>query len=346
MITDARFGTIGMKAPYRWLSYQYVVEHKTKPQSRGWKCLCPLCGGDDCWYTPDNHFAFCFNCGSSFRVESPSTTCYTSTASPMVDVQQLRSYYTELQDVYCQDIPPEVQAYLQQRSIDTTMVATYRIGYCPYRHLPVYNHPLAVASGILDHHRRPFLRNRIVFPYIAFGSVTDMRGRSVDPAAPQRYLSLPGRANERGAQFAYNYDRAAASLDYAARYNPDNDVLLVTEGEIKALFADAHGFAAVALPGMQSMRAIPPARRIVLVFDTDSRPEVQYATDTAIDRFVHHMRSMASSPSIAVVVLPLLDRPKMDIDTFLLHPKGGYTIFRRLVEDAIPYERYKQLRRF
>jgi len=268
---------------------------------------------------------------------------------PIHDVQQLRSYYTRIHEVYRQDIPVEVQSYLHRRSIDTSMIATYQIGYCPYRYLNVYDHPLAVSSGVLDHQRRPFLRHRITFPYLASGSVTDMRGRSLDPTASQRYLSLPGRASERGAQFAYNYDRAAARLEHAATHNPSNHVLIVTEGEIKALFADAHGFAAVAFPGMQSLRIIPPASHIVVVFDSDSRPEVQYATDAAIDRFVSHLRregNQASLPSVAVVVLPRFDRPKMDIDTFLLHPNGGYGKFRRLIEDAVSYDRYKQLRRF
>jgi uncharacterized protein (DUF983 family) len=50
------------------LSEEYLVTHRTKRATRGWKAVCPSCSGNDLWYTQDNGSAFCFECGAVYHV--------------------------------------------------------------------------------------------------------------------------------------------------------------------------------------------------------------------------------------------------------------------------------------
>lgn len=316
------------------IPFSYVITHKSKPQSRGWKCYCPDCGGDDCWYTPDNQLLYCFNCGVSYRVAVTDDDAVVP-SQPVVSaetIQQYRSYYHDIHAFYQTAMTKQAQTYLLDRGIDDFFIRTFHLGYCPYKaDVDLYKHPVAFSSGVVDTLTRPVLRGRIVFPYFAYGQVTDLRGRAVQSSF--RYASLRFPTKQRGALYAFNYDRATQRLQAGA------SVLIVTEGEIKAMFADVAGFAAVGLAGMTSHRELPQFRvPTVLLFDSDA--EQQHTIDAAIRQWA----SRVHDPH--VVVLPLLGEKKMDIDTFLRHPKGGWSFFASLVQSAIPYQRYVRLRMF
>lgn len=314
------------------IPFSYVVTHKSKPQSRGWKCYCPDCGGDDCWYTPDNQLLYCFNCGVSYRVADAADTVVPPPTVPAETIQQYRSYYYEIHSFYQTALTKQAQAYLFERGMDESFIRTFQIGYCPYSaDVALYKHPVAFSSGVVDTLTRPVLRGRVVFPYLAHGQVTDLRGRAVQSSF--RYVSLRFPTKQRGALYAFNYDRAAQRLQQGA------SLLLLTEGEIKAMFADVAGFAAVGLAGMTAHRELPPATvPTVIVFDSDAENQ-QY-----IDAAIRQWAARVHDPH--VVVLPLLGEKKMDIDRFIRHPKGGWSFFASLVQAAIPYHRYVRLRMF
>ena len=318
--------------PMKTISRAYVEQTRVRRQSRGWKCLCPVCGGNDCWYTPDNHIAFCFNCGETFRVIDH--TFVGSQPRYVVPLDDIRMYYATVTDWYRTALDTHVEAmtYLQSRGIDRLTASTYRLGYCPPIYHDVYAHPVAHASGIVTKTYQPTLAQRIIFPYIANGQITDLRGRSIAPAVEPKYRSLPYRAVERGAIFAFNYDRAVERLQEAP-------YLLITEGEIKALFADMAGFAVVAFPGMQSYRVIPATKKPkIIIFDSDAHH--QQVVDRAIIRTAQYI----GMEQVFVVRLPLFGESKMDIDTFLRHPQGGHEYFTYLVTHALPIDRYLRLR--
>lgn len=317
------------------LPFSYVLDHRSKPQSRGWKCFCPDCGGDDSWYTPDNNLLYCFNCGSSYRIDNETASQDINTAHQQPngeEVATIRTFYRKVHSFYRSSLTKSAQEYLNSRGIDSTFVSTFQIGYCPYiADVDVYRHPVAFSSGIVDRLTRPVLRGRIVFPYLAQQEVTDLRGRSITQTS--RYMSPRFPTKQRGALYAFNYDRAVDRLQNGASF------LILTEGEIKAMFADMAGFAAVGLAGMLSYRQLPDVRvPTVIVFDSDAQQQLH------VDAAIKQWASRVYDPH--VVVLPLLGEQKMDIDAFIRHPKGGVAFFTSLVQSAIPYSRYVRLRMF
>lgn len=317
------------------LPFSYVLTHRSKPQSRGWKCYCPDCGGNDSWYTPDNQLLYCFNCGSSYRVLGEQDQEYAPSVRSdecSEDVQAIRVFYRDIHSFYQSSLTSLPRQYLYQRGIDDFFITTFQLGYCPYTvDVDLYRQPLAFSSGIVDRLTRPILRGRIVFPYVAYDNITDLRGRAISQTT--RYLSPRFPTRQRGALYAFNYDRALRRLQEGA------SLLILTEGEIKAMFADAAGFASVGLAGMVSYRELPPARvPTVIVFDSDQRNQAH------IDAAIRQWAARVYDPH--VVVLPLLGEQKMDIDAFIRHPKGGLSVFISLVHAAIPYSRYVRLRMF
>lgn len=316
------------------LTEQYLVENRTKRATRGWKAVCPSCGGNDLWYTVNTASAFCFECGSSYRVGDVPVDSGVFMYSPD-EIEAVRQAYLIAYDLYREKLTNSHRDYLRNRGFDDTIIDVFGVGYCPTSILPMYGHESAKLAGLCNSRGVPILGNRIVFPYPAHSQVTDMRGRAVTDIHP-RYISPRVEAFARGATFPFNYDRAMERVR-------STGTLIITEGEIKAILADAHGYAAVALPGMMTWRTGVLdllSSRVVVVFDNSSDPWDRIRVDRAMARISNKI------PDFAVGVLPLLDEDKQDIDSFLLHPKGGYGKFDYIVRNAIPYTTYKQLRRF
>jgi DNA primase len=316
------------------LTEAYLVEYRTKRATRGWKAVCPSCGGNDLWYTVNTSSAYCFECGSSYRVgDKPVNT--TPTLYSPEEVAAVREAYEIAHTLYRERLSSSHRLYLADRGIDSSIIDQFYIGYCPTTILPMYSLEPAKLAGLCDSRGRPILGNRIVFPYPAYSKVTDMRGRAVQDVHP-RYISPRIEAIARGATFPFNYDRALQRLKQTG-------TLIITEGEIKAILADAHGYAAVALPGMMTWRTGVLdllSSRVVVVFDNSVDPWDRIRVDKAIARIANRI------PEFYVGVLPLLGEDKQDIDSFLLHPKGGYSRFDYIINNAIPFATYRQLRRF
>lgn len=310
----------------------YLESHVYHLHGRGWKSLCPACGGTNLYYTQDNGLCYCFNCTASYRVQG---TVVEHLDTPC-DVAAVRAYYGELAAHYHRCLPRESRAYLHQRGVDDEAIAQYGIGYCPSGECAWYRSPLAVESGVASPRGTPSLAERITVPYVVDGEVTDIRGRATRPDQNPKYKSLFGSSARRGAQYPFNWERAVLR----ARIHK---VLIVTEGEFKALVADRFGFACVALPGMTSWRQgfVGDADwRIVVVFDALRDRRAQWHVDRAIARLTERL------PRIYVGRLPLLGEEKQDLDSFLMHRRGGAARLQQVVDQAVPYAEYARLRAF
>lgn len=325
---------------HRTIPLSYVISAKVKDQSRGWKFICPSCGGNDCWYTPDNGFAFCFNCGAGFTVESAPLDGVASAqqhqvSNDPISIESIRFLYRLLVSYYIKALSSYVRTYLYQRGLTDEYIRIFQLGYCPNKPLSLYGLSLARQAGVGLSSGYPVLAGRITIPYFVGSEVVDLRGRSIDGQEP-KYMSLAHSTRRRGVIYPYNVDRARL-------LTKDKSYVIVTEGEFKAMLADMHGFPTIAFPGMNSRRQIPEdllKLPLILVFDTDK--DAQHRVDASMQRLVQ-----TTPAAWYVVSLPLLDgASKMDIDTFLLHPKGGERNFRYFVESAVPWSTYVRLRSF
>lgn len=313
------------------LSTEYVETQYTKSASRGWKVLCPSCGGNDLWYTPENNRAYCFECSANYSIGEQKN----KEDIPVFDVDKIRSFYTSVASEYHSLIDKDHREYLHSRGVDDSAIDNFQIGYCPAGHLLQYRSDIARYSGIVSRDATSWLSNRIVFPYIAESVVTDMRGRSMSGEDP-KYKSAFHRSYSRGAIFPYNYDRASER-------SRDTKRVIITEGEIKAILADVHGYAAIALPGMTSWRRntiFPSDVDIITVFDNSAKFSDRIRVDKAIAKITRYV------PNLYVALLPLLGESKMDIDSYLLHKRGGAQRFDRIINGALEYKDYVKLRRF
>jgi Domain of unknown function (DUF3854) len=317
------------------LTEEYLVTNRTKRASRGWKAVCPSCSGNDLWYTVDTNSAYCFECGTAYKVgDAPEVEKAASYVQH--DLDAVRRVYDSAKILYRDCLVDAHKLYLQNRGIDNGIIDAFQIGFCPPTSIPLYQLDSAKLAGLCDVRGRPMLGGRVVFPYEANSQTTDMRGRALASDVHPRYVSPRVDAYIRGAVYPFNYDRAVQRAQQTR-------TIIVTEGEIKAILADAHGFAAVALPGMLTWRhgLLDLANtRLVMVFDNSVDKFDRLRVDKALARLYSRL------PPFDVGVLPLLGEEKQDIDSFLLHPKGGYNNFVRVVESALSYKTYRALRRF
>lgn len=135
---------------------------------------------------------------------------------------------------------PEPLAYLRQRGFDLTTIHWAKLGYALRDPQPLVSYlerhaprllPYAEEAGILARDDNGALRahwhlcGRIVIPYREGNQVLDLRTRRFPGAG---YTSLPGGYTVRGATLPLCWETTKAS-----------QVVLITEGELKALAAMA-----------------------------------------------------------------------------------------------------------
>lgn len=316
------------------LTMDYCNANRQSGSGNNFKVTCPACNGHNLYVTLSNGFAFCFNCNVSMTLEGYEPRKARKIVQIQSTIDEVRSVYKRLKQVYQDQLNREHFEFLEHRGIDKDKAELFGVGFCPAAQLPDYQYQVYKDAGVTDFHGGPSLANRLVFPYEAEGEITDIRGRSWIGEEPKyRSPFLPSII--RGAYYPFNWDRAVVKAQ-------QKKMLIITEGEIKAIAADDL-FPIVALPGMNSWRRglePDPSWRIVVMFDNDARRKHRLDIDRAIRRISERL------PKIYVATLPLLGEQKMDIDAFLVHPHGKDVRFKQVVEDAIPYAEYAQLRRF
>jgi endogenous inhibitor of DNA gyrase (YacG/DUF329 family) len=280
------------------ITNEYIAAHRTKSVARGVKVECPSCGGKDLWITAENGRGFCFECCSAYTIAGSDEEAHESKQNIVYDIPAIRQVYANAKSAYQDRLSPDHRLYLHDRGIDDTAIDAFGIGFCDDTILPEYRSAYARDGGIANYEGKPFLEGRIVFPYIAEGKITDLRGRDVVGADP-KYKSPFRSSGSRGAIYPFNFDRAFAR-------SAETKMVIVTEGEIKAILADLHGFAAVAFPGMASWR---PA----MMFDADVQYVVVYDNAKGVDRWrIDKALSYIQKklPTFSVVTLPLLGEEK------------------------------------
>ena len=277
---------------------------------------CPACGGDRLYYTPHNDLKFCFHCGHTERNGQGKLPVR------YYDIPAIRQIYTELAHWYhsCLDTPQ--LEYLTRRGVSEQEVKEYKIGYVPpYAHV-LYQSITAQEAGIATAQYKPFLAERIVFPYWVEGICTDMRGRAVGDHSI-RYLACKGGGYYRGADYPYNYCALSA------------DTVVITEGELKCI-AGNKVYPCGSLPGIMSMR--PQLRQrtdqtFVVCFDSQIQNTLQ------VHSAIHRLASMFIN--LKVATLPLKGKEKQDIDSFILdYGKEAYQV---VIDRALPYTTWKEL---
>lgn len=316
------------------ITTEYLDTHVVKNETRGRKCICPACLGNDLWDTSSlNGRVHCFNCGTNFRTNTREYEEYVP-PQPHPNIEGIRAYYATVAGTYHGCLSPEHEEYLKRRGIDKEGIETFGIGFCPDSIMSLYDHPLAIDSGVARKDKHPILGDRIVFQYRGEGKVTDLRGR-IFRGDGMKYKGLFSSSVRRGANYPFNYDRAMEKAQEQKR-------IILTEGEMKAILADQHGFPCVALPGMVSWRPliVPADWKVIVIFDNSKISIDRMRIDRAIERVYTKL------PSIYVGTLPLEKDDKQDIDSFLLGRGDRARWFEQILDNSLPYNEYKRLRRF
>lgn len=286
-----------------------------------YKTTCPKCGGNDFYVTPANGLSYCFHCTYSEKDGNKSH----DERKIVNSIETIQSFYTSVTEYYHSSITTQVRMYLNSRGYDDNAISQLKLGYIPNEPMHHVNQELLRDSGLYVY-ERAVLGDRISFPYIVDGKVTDIRGRSMDKNEPTRYKSPLGTASNRGAIYPYNF------IDSMSEH-------IVTEGEIKAGIASQFGFKCVALPGIASWRQMTAnsTSKQTIVFDSARNKSSREHTLRAIDNLAKKLYN----PYVAM--LPLGKEDKMDIDTFIL--SKGPDEFRTIITNALPYSEWAKMQR-
>lgn len=297
---------------------------KQKP----FKTDCPMCAGNDFYITPHNGVGFCFHCGHWTR--DGHAEHKPKVRSQHID--EIRNYYAQTTEYYHSSLDTAAYAFLTKRGFTDETIKRFKIGYCPLGKHPIYKGQIAQEAGLATITQTGFLAGRITFPYFYDdNTITDIRGRSLDPFDATRYKSPYHDGYYRGADFPYNFHLRC------------NKRLILTEGEIKADIASQIQYPAMALPGIMSWRdglVIDLDTDYTMIFDSQhNMRDVRKAIVRIADKLV---AAGVNSPRIGTI--PLFGRSKMDIDDLII--AYGPEIFADVVNNALPYTEWKELQRW
>lgn len=296
--------------------------------ANSYKTTCPRCGGHNFYVTTKNGLGYCFNCSYYQRLSAT----YPVQTSPKL-LREIREFYTEIAHYYHSCLDTRCIQWLHQRGITDEMIDRFMIGYVPASNHVLYTTSIAELAGIAVQ-KRPFLADRIVFPYFRAGLVYDLRGRSLRNEE-RKYLSPRHSSSLRGATIAYNADVLEQK----------HDTVVVTEGEIKAIASCQAGIQAVAFPGIRSYRDLffSSTQNVVICFDNQVRNH--HHVYQAIIDIANTILSFTRN--VFVALLPLaggsswFGYEKMDIDQYIL--LSGASAYRDVIANAIPYLKFLRI---
>lgn len=279
-----------------------------------YKTNCDQCNGHNFYVTPANGMGYCFNCGYATFSEDRRTF----NQSRYEDIPAVRQLYTTLANYYHNAVE-HIRGYLHERGLTDEEIQNYKIGYCPPGTHLLYRSDHAIPAGVTRRDGTAFLADRVIFPYIVNGTVTDLRGRALDKTSEPRYLSPYGGAFYRGADYPFLWKESS---------------VVITEGEFKALAIQRAGFDAIGVPGILSIR--PKSRFYVVCFDSDRNPKAMADVQRAI------LRISRTHPAVRIATLPLSrEDDKMGADDFI--DKYGVDGFRRVINAALPVDKWKRM---
>lgn len=294
-----------------------------------YKTTCPICGHESLYVTPHNGMAYCFRPTCKHTEFNGKTNIKQRIRSD--NVPEIRAIYKELAWYYHGSLDSNARQYLHNRGFTDKTIEELQIGYCPAGTLPLYKDPIAKEAGLATTKHEAFLANRITFPYFKDkDTITDIRGRAIDPNEPLKYKSPFGDVVFRGAIFPYNY------------HLRNSKHILIAEAEIKADIAYQLGYAAMGIPGIGSWRTgfvQEDRQRVTIVFDNESNPDTQRDVIAAVRKVAGEL----VHPYIAV--LPIFEgEKKAEIDTFI--NKHGGELFAAVINNALTFKEWNSLQSF
>lgn len=294
----------------------------SKVEVRGY---CPSCRCNDAYFNMQKGVWHCFQCPARGTIGGV-VTYVAQQQEPVYDIPKIRELYKKLAKRYHDNITDEAVTYLNSRGITDSAIEEFRLGFCSTDYVDEYSEvDLAEMAGVLSGNT-PSLLNRIVIPYMVGDEVVDLRGRYIDgtyqPPNTPKYKSLFGSRSSRGASYLYNYN----VID-------DNQEIVITEGEFKAIVGKVFGFSIVSTPGVQvwdnSWSSLFREKRPVLVADFDARSGTKtpaYTMAKLLNTKIPHLR-VASLRWLG-------STKKVDIDSLLL--SHGPDVLRRAIDGSIP----------
>lgn len=288
-----------------------------------YKTECPKCAGNALYVTPHNGVSYCFKCGYYENDSKEEVIRYKERSPHLLDI---RDFYTGIAKYYHSCLTKEARSFLYQRGYDDTLIERKLIGFCPLGKSTIYASNISKLAGLAGVKNHAFLAGRITFPYYKGGIVTDIRGRSMNKHEI-KYLSPYGDSYARGADYPYNYNSTV-----------DNDIIVLTEGEIKSDLSDKVGIPTIGLPGMRIWKngfVQREDQQIVICFDS------QAENSADVDRAIYQIAQHIDRPKIAT--LPLMGQSKMDIDTFIL--QFGGDLYKMVINAAIDFDYWLKLKR-
>jgi len=297
--------------------------------AHSYKTTCPSCGHISLYVTPHNGMGHCFRPVCKHTEFNGSVARKERVRSD--NVPEIRQIYKEAAWYYHSSLDEKARAYLHQRGFTDKTIEELQIGYAPVGMLPLYRDPIAKEAGIATTKHEAFLGDRITFPYFKdANTITDIRGRAIDPNEELKYKSPFGDVIFRGAIYPYNYHLNASQH------------IIIAEAEIKADIAYQLGYAAMGLPGIGSWRpgfVQNEKQRVTIVFDNESNPETQRSVIAAVRKVAGEL----IKPYIAV--LPIFDgEKKAEIDTFV--NKYGGALFSSVIDNALTFKEWNRLQTF
>jgi hypothetical protein len=205
--------------------------------------ICPVCGCRDANFNTSKLIWRCWHCPSSGKITAESNYEIKEVDEPKFDVPEIRKLYASLTDKYHDSLFPNAVDYLKARGLTNETIERFKLGFCSTDYYDEYSNKVAEDSGII-YQNFPILSNRIVIPYVYHDEVVDLRGRILDSIFTYKkntptYVSLSGSHESRGAGFLFNHD----IID-------KENLIVITEGEFKAIIAIQYGFPVVATPGI------------------------------------------------------------------------------------------------
>lgn len=277
------------------------------------KVICPECNGHNLYVTKS--LSYCFNCSYT----EPGDV--TEDIKPSQYIPLFREIYTELAHYYHSCVDTLARRYMHNRGITDAMIDKYKLGYCPSSSHTLYMHPLAKEAGYA-YNNKPFLSDRITFPYWFGDKVCDLRGRTIIDDE-RKYLSLFKSGRYRGALFGFNA-------------TPVSKEEIITEGEIKAVIGMQSGYTIRALPGIRSPRktSIFASEKQIICFDSQKKNRID------VVKAIHNLALKLPNPYVAT--LPLMGKEKQDIDSYIL--SQGIESFQSVINGAISYNTWREYR--
>lgn len=287
-----------------------------------YKTVCPSCGGNNFYCTPHNGLCYCFNCQHKQR---DGATEYKPIKRSRY-VKEIRQFYAEVSRYFHSCLQTKHIDWLYQRGINDEWIYKLQLGYCPTGAHLLFKSSVAFEAGLARKNGECVLADRIIFPFFAEDEVVDIWGRDFSSQSDKKYKGPYHSSFQRGADYPYCHDYGFESR------------VIVTEGIIKAAVANQYGFPCVGMPGTLSYREgfqQMIGQEIIILFDSqvNHRRELNHAIERIANRF--------NKPKIAV--LPLRGKTKQDLDSYIL--AYGVNEFKRVVDNALPFETWKVLSR-